>query len=392
MSSYIRRPHLKSRDGCVQCKRRRIKCDEKSLSGACAPCRRKHLSCSFGGSFTHLTRSQPETPTPTPTLTPTHRLDLELMYNFATRTGRSLSDSAHIQQCFSTSLVEVGLRHDFLLHAILALSAFHKAHQQDSIVAETPLFTTDQYSSTAHIHYASALHTFTQQITQINKENCHALFGCACLLFVTSLARPRDEDGDENTTSRFAEWANLMRGITVIVSDNESRDWLSAGPFAVLFSGNAETPCPEPEIEDIMAASAQVKLNQLSKAISESSNQTTNATCQIPLQSLLDTFTNCSRSKFALLWPTSLSKDYMALLDSKSPEALLVLAYYCVMLDSLRHRWWIKDWPLYMLESIRSMLDEQWQVWLDWPTEQICRVNSHKTSSYTGSNLASPDV
>ena len=214
MSSHIRRPHLKSRDGCAQCKRRRIKCDEASSAGACGPCRKKRIACSFAP-LEALTVA----------LTPTHRLDLELMYHFVTRTGKSLSDLAHIQQCLSTSFVEVGLRHDFPLHAILALSAFHKAHQQrESATAELAPFTTDRYISTAHIHHASALHTFTQKITETNKENCHALFGCACLLFVTSLARPRDDDGDKNTTSRFSEWVNLVRGVVVIATNGKSKD------------------------------------------------------------------------------------------------------------------------------------------------------------------------
>lgn len=39
----VRRRHVKSRTGCTSCKRRKIKCDEKSP--ACSACERKGLEC-----------------------------------------------------------------------------------------------------------------------------------------------------------------------------------------------------------------------------------------------------------------------------------------------------------------------------------------------------------
>lgn len=160
----------------------------------------------------------------------------------------------------------------------------------------------------------------------------------------------------------------------------------------MFFYGTTESLRAQSVVEDMLIARAQARLDQLSKAIAESSDPMTNATCQAPLQSLRDSFTNFSQSRFVLLWPISLSKDYMALLDSKSPVALLVLAYYCVLLESLHHRWWIKGWPPYMLESIRLMLEEKWQVWLDWAAEHICRTDEDETSSYIVSNLDSRNV
>ena len=359
MSSFIRRKHLKSRNGCQQCKRRRVKCDE--AAEVCGPCRKNRITCSFSR------------PLPQPTHAPiaaTNLIDLELLYNFITCTGKTLSDHVRIQECITTSLIEVGLQHDFLLHAILALSAFHKVHlQQPPTRSSTP----DQYVLAAHMHHTSALHIFSQNISRIDSENCHALFGCAFLLFTTSLARPRGDD--QTSTASFSEWMNLIRGVPVILYDADKIGWLSAGPLAGLFQLHPEVP--ELRFDDILKTSALEILDRLSSTIFETSITATYATCRGPLLSLRSSFDNLGRvegARVALGWVARLSRDYMALLDGASPEALLVLAYYCVLLHTLNHRWWIKGWPRYMLECIRPVLEEKWLVWLDWPTRHICTL------------------
>lgn len=298
------------------------------------------------------------------------------MYNFITYTGETLSDRASIQKCIKTSFVEVGLRHDFLLHAILALSAFHKIHQQQQPANSS---TADRYILAAHMHHTSALHGFSQNISQIDGENCHPLFGCATLLFITSLARPRGGDDQVNPTSRFSEWMNLIRGVPAILYDADRISWLSAGPLAEMFFPYPETPMPHHDVHGSLKSSAMLILDDLSDTISKTSGVATNATCQEPVQTLRNAFASLGRfedARVALSWPARLSRNYMALLDEKSSEALLVLAYYCVLLHTLNHRWWIKGWPRYMLECIRPMLETKWLIWLDWPTKRICTADS----------------
>lgn len=54
-----RRPHKKSRAGCLTCKRRHVKCDE--TRPICIPCSTAHRECEYSesGSFTWTTSSTP---------------------------------------------------------------------------------------------------------------------------------------------------------------------------------------------------------------------------------------------------------------------------------------------------------------------------------------------
>jgi hypothetical protein len=310
---------------------------------------------------------------------------MELIYSFTTTTAKTLSDDGHVRECFGTSLVEIALRHEFLLHAVLALAAFHKAYllqEQEQLSDEShglgPLFGLETYMLAAHTHHTSALHSFSQRITHIDSDNCHALFGCAALLFVTSLARPRDKLDDTNSTVRFAEWVNLIRGVAAIVRDADSKGWLSSGPLRIIFNLTPAFPPRKSNVNEDLRICSEMHLDSLSSAISSSSSPTTNTACQAAIQTLHAAFSSRGRSNLALTWPTSLSREYMALLDTKSSEALLVLAYYCVLLRSLHHRWWIRGWPQYMLENIRGMVGEEWMRWLEWPTQQICGMKGNE--------------
>jgi hypothetical protein len=339
MSSHVRRSHLKSRTGCQQCKRRRIKCDE--VAGCCGQCRKTRIACSFSE-----TSSQPAS---------TNVLDLELLYNFVVRTGKTLSDHEQMQECIATSLVEVGLQHDFLLHAILALSAFHL--QQTSKGPSSP----DQYILAAHTHHTRALQKFSQSIKRIDSKSCHGLFGCAFLLFTTSLARPRGDD--TSSTARYSEWMNLIRGIPVILYEADTIGWLSSGPLAALFQVYADISSPP--IDESLKVNAMQNINRLTTTIIETSVTSITTTCREPLLTLRNSFENLRQiegARVAFSWVARLSRDYMALLDEKCPEALLILAHYCVLLHTLDHRWWIKGWPKYMLACIRPMLGEKWLV------------------------------
>lgn len=55
-------------------------------------------------------------------------VDLELLHNYSTRTYATLSDSLILRDFYRIPAVEYGLRHDYIMHALLTVSACHMAH------------------------------------------------------------------------------------------------------------------------------------------------------------------------------------------------------------------------------------------------------------------------
>lgn len=62
---------------------------------------------------------------------------------------------------------------------------------------------------------------------------------------------------------------------------------------------------------------------------------------------------------------------FAELIRRRVPQALIVLSYYCVLLDVLDTRWWISGWSSRVITDIMGSLDEPWKHWIEWPVESI---------------------
>jgi hypothetical protein len=374
-----RRKHLKSRDGCLQCKRRKVKCDENQTS-TCRPCVKSRLLCSF----------VPPVLPPVSPISGNSLVDLELMYNFTTKTAISISDGHNAQSFFSTTCVELGFRYDYLLHTILALSAFHMAYQQGSKPtgkSEDSSKLANTYLQAAHRHYDSALHGYRESLSDVNMESCHPVFGCACLLFITYLAQPHEVDhaaselelhiyASRELSSRLSEWIILIRGLPSILGHNESREVLRNGPLAAIMRAypKSKPGVKRKGIDDV----EESYLNSLSGAIRDQSDHKVNETCQAAIEKLRDALNQGSSTPDAMLafsWPMLVHQDYVVLLESQCSEALLILAYYCVLLYSSSSRWWNNKWPRSILKLIKATLNSKWMPWLKWPLQKVFADN-----------------
>jgi hypothetical protein len=384
--TQIRRKHLKSRDGCLQCKRRKIKCDENGAV-ACRPCTKSRHVCSFAAPTI--------TPTPPPaapvvsTFSATTLLDLELLHNFSVKTAKSLADKIEIQCFFSIDFVQLALGYDYLLHSILALSALHIAHERESDLNAQPQVSeelTEKYLLAAYLHHDIALKSYRQSLSDVNPQSCHPIFGCACLLFMIALARPREIGYKASQLAPstltglgfdalLSEWIILVHGIPSILSHKESLSSLRQGPMAILLKSrdNFSTAGGDHETMDAMVVTY---LSSLSEAFREHSDLKVFKLCQSSIEKLHDALSGHSRSRDAVLaftWPLLVDPDYFGLLGQKNSEALLVFACYCVLLHSISSRWWIKDWPRTILKYVKALLEDRWMPWLEWPLETVFR-------------------
>ena len=72
-----------------------------------------------------------------------------------------------------------------------------------------------------------------------------------------------------------------------------------------------------------------------------------------------------------LCFPKQDSGNFAQLIKRRLPQALIILAYYCVLLDILDTRWWINGWSTRVLRDVLGSLDEQWRHWIEWPVQSV---------------------
>jgi hypothetical protein len=85
---------------------------------------------------------------------------------------------------------------------------------------------------------------------------------------------------------------------------------------------------------------------------------------------VLPTNGTCSVASI-LCFPKQDSGNFAQLVKRRLPQALIILAYYCVLLDILDNRWWIHGWSKRVLQDVLGSLDEQWRHWIEWPVQTV---------------------
>ena len=92
--------------------------------------------------------------------------------------------------------------------------------------------------------------------------------------------------------------------------------------------------------------------------------------------SILQPGSNCSVASI-ICFPKQDSGKFAQLVKRRQPQALIILAYYCVLLDILDSRWWIQGWSTRVMRDILGSLDQQWRHWIEWPVQTILFKEQH---------------
>jgi hypothetical protein len=76
---------------------------------------------------------------------------------------------------------------------------------------------------------------------------------------------------------------------------------------------------------------------------------------------------NGQRLDAAIAFCLDVDDEYLYLLKQRQPEALVILAFFAVLLHWNRSTWIIGDGGQYLIQSITSHLGSHWAEWLQWP-------------------------
>ncbi|TGJ79718.1 hypothetical protein E0Z10_g9045 [Xylaria hypoxylon] len=89
------------------------------------------------------------------------------------------------------------------------------------------------------------------------------------------------------------------------------------------------------------------------------------------------------RNISALRWAVTVPPDFVKLIEQRRPEALIITAYYGVLIHNARDFWVFGDAGAFIIRSITRFLGGYWAEWLAWPNEVLHATGCATEVEYT---------
>lgn len=276
----------------------------------------------------------------------------------------SLGDDAFRDPAALSIALKAGLKSPYLLHELLAISALHLAFLNPA-------------RSDLHWHQAitlqsRALALFNLEYKGINESNCVDILLFSSILghhlLADTLAK-RDTGGLEAFMANYIHCIEIHRGIHTIA--------MTAWPQLM-----------ESELEPVLSSSSRFTsrsprgrdCQQIIELVNncEGLNDDEREACHLMIRHLqvgLDAAATEQQQGYQhymiYTWLMLAPPEFIDLLWKRRPEALILLAYYAILLHYARNMWQVGDAGVYVFKMIRDYLHPQWSTWLQHPRELI---------------------
>lgn len=428
MTKKARRSHKKSRAGCKECKKQHSKCDESQPS--CINCATADRHCSYLDDLPQRPGLAPDpAPAPTPASasasasspaistpstgfawtpassreagsTPTCagdeqqnarealRLPSSSLPSFTHELEFSIghlvllhhleTDIVQAPPCNTEALlpgmkfaVQIAAEHPYLLNQLLAISALHLSLLQTAPAERA------HYHGEAMRLQLRALEQFKLTQGQVDQRSCIAmsLFSGSLGFHVLCDTMVCGKGDFAGFLEKFINYLFLSQGTRAVVAGA----WgpLLQGPAGALLEA-MKAGLLEPR-ED--KAGVGVECDELLRLLDSADlTPSSGEACREATTLLKQMFrvvydgqgqTTSESLHATIAWCTIIPAEYVKALGQRRPEALVVLAYWAMLVHQSRDFWAFGDGGRFLIESIRSHLGGYWEDWLVWPLRAI---------------------
>lgn len=229
----------------------------------------------------------------------------------------------------------------------------------------------EKFEILAAHHQDLALPLFRSALACVTENNCHALYACGHLVTKYAFASPRSREHFifSSSLGTASEFILLLRGSFSI--HDYALEWLSNGPLSF---------CLEKPLDENPDFSLNPDDSYLARLLSLllTDDCGDNNVCCGALNSLRRLFAmaatpgqTISTKTLAYSWPVQVPQRYTILVDERKPEALLVLAHYCVMLKMIDSFWFMEGCAIRVLRQCQDNLDTKWHRHIEWPLSAV---------------------
>ncbi|RAK71703.1 uncharacterized protein BO72DRAFT_473050 [Aspergillus fijiensis CBS 313.89] len=279
-----------------------------------------------------------------------------LLDHYRHSTYKSLSISPETDHAFGEVVLGLTPRFEFLRQGVMACAALHLA----SIDPANRTY----YVFQSLRHQDQAIPAFRQAILHVDRDNCEAVLAFAFFLVICSLNSdtedPRlflSDDPDQHL-----HWINILRnGCSMLCL---FWDALTAGPlapFAALWEDDLGVGGPSadgPEDPLLGTLLAMVVAENPAPEVVEEHDAYRAAAVQLAAAGAFLRRRGPAASVWDALnaWPLRVAPAYLTLLKQDRPGALLLLAYYAILLRPTRGEWFLAGRVERLIDEIARRL------------------------------------
>ncbi|KAL4917108.1 hypothetical protein BDW62DRAFT_90327 [Aspergillus aurantiobrunneus] len=382
-----RRSHQKSRHGCLECKRRRVKCDESRP--VCANCARRQTECEYdsSGPLRWMTDEPSRSPRPLSdrnqappspdfsllgqfrrnnsandgdvSLPPLNICDLELILQWVNETHGMFTRSQQTEAIWRTHVPAEALSHPFLMHGILALSALHIACTRSPRVPGDIGQNGRDYLQVAVSHQDQALALFREQLGDINSNNGKAMFAFASITVLYAFGFPRTPEPGSTAVGDLVQAFVLARGVQHILSQ----------AMSTILDDQIWAPIREVnDYEPIIPRESQAAIDRLHKANEACTRQDPILHDSFSYKEAIDHLADLMAAVHAGLgfpvscrWAIKLQPAFLDRLRDRRPLALAILAHFCALFPQFQGVWFSTEWGMRVVQEVWYTLDDHWR-------------------------------
>ncbi|KFY10019.1 hypothetical protein V492_05255 [Pseudogymnoascus sp. VKM F-4246] len=370
----IRRPHAKSRKGCITCKARHVRCDE--AGPPCGRCKIRGDACEYAGlkpstenagAFTSKSQGStaPVSSKYSELVFPAsrHLLELQLMHRWTTSTYKCCcTPGSEDDEVWLSWVPQLAIRHDYLLYGLLSLTAFEIAR-----LVPTP--NRQQYIESATEYHGLALSSFRVQISSsaIDSDNIDAAVCMSLMLlvlaFASAQARAKSSSGDESDSVIQIVLANveLLRGCTPIIESKQ--DYLLQNPYVQKLKPFETLPrIPlDPGVEEALVKLANLNDKRITSSVRDTVPQRAQQVehweaCKTALGVLQTMYEKCVDEftrGYALGWLNMAGDRYITAVKEGDAVAMLILMFWGVLVEKCGHQvWWAEQFGSSLVTEI----------------------------------------
>ncbi|ORY64169.1 uncharacterized protein BCR38DRAFT_314914, partial [Pseudomassariella vexata] len=378
---HSKRPHKKSRAGCINCKKRKVKCSEERPT--CRACTLRRESCIYPGSksagqspsasslsqavavrdssLPSVRRGAPQSPhrnagdvvvTTEPQFRPTgvgDDIDMKMLWFYTAEACNSFSieggRSPTIDHVLKVKVVEHAFKSPFLMQCLMALSAL----QLRGLGQEVPYAKTLAYQSKAYEGYRDA-------IEAARPADYPALLACSLLMTALSSQMFREAD---TKPLYIVDWMAVWRGIGLIIEIISPQSITDSG-LAVLFY---RPPIDVEKTGQFIPNNLLFMVSSIKPGDADYEHQQTYYTVLKCMGSLYAELHHGFSSILDLRIITFFSfmpREFIPLAKEHRPRALVILGYYLCFAKLNNDLWWMQGISDREIKEILHAVGKPW--------------------------------
>ncbi|OHW97542.1 fungal specific transcription factor-like protein [Colletotrichum incanum] len=397
-----RRPHKKSKTGCLDCRKRRVKCGEERPS--CRSCVRREIFCDYPGEAhsannqtspapEFLDQTLPARPSPasqltressrvapcpptTPASTPGAALnatpasvvespafgirDLALLHHWTVSTSVDIYKTPGPDALWQVVFPQIGFEYPFVAHAILSLAALHMAYIDGSY--------NSSHVTEAIQHHETALAGFHNVVRNFTSEKSEALLAWSLLniLYVFSISKQLAAGAERDSPLARKDRVLALR-------DGRMSPMLDLGNWNELDLDHAVS-----DVVDIELCRTRSAWENGSHAETYEQTLQILRICRMYMLQF-DSMNTRTLEQWGSnrAWAAPLAvihfapQQYFTLLHQRQPSALVLFSYFGAFLQTLDDFWFLEGWGRDIVEVIDELLGSYWRPSIQWPLQVV---------------------